>query len=316
MTTTINASTTAGAVITSDTSGVLALQNNGTTAVTVTGGNVGVGTASPAGPITVNYSTNGAYNTGLSVVNTNSGSSAVAAFQLQNDAGNRAGAYITSSTCSYYGGTNTFNLGTVDSIPFTFLTGNSERMRINTSGQLLVGTTASNGASLVISTNSGTTNWNVGPYNSVATNFYITGNNLSNGVYLSGVTATSWSGLSDERAKDIIEPITNATEKVSSLRAVIGKYKNDTENTRKSFLIAQDVQKVLPEAVSVCNEQTGFLGLAYTDVIPLLVASIQELKATVDAQATTLATQATEITALQTQVKALTPATPTTGTAS
>jgi hypothetical protein len=49
MTSTINASTTAGIVTTADTSGVLALQTAGTTALTVDASqNVGIGTASPA----------------------------------------------------------------------------------------------------------------------------------------------------------------------------------------------------------------------------------------------------------------------------
>ena len=95
----------------------------------------------------------------------------------------------------------------------------------------------------------------------------------SGGVYL-GSTATSWTANSDERLKDIIEPIQDAAEKVSSLRAVIGKYKTDKEGTRRSFLIAQDVQAVLPEAVSTDNPDQ--LGVAYTDVIPLLVAAIKE----------------------------------------
>jgi hypothetical protein len=37
--------------------------------------------------------------------------------------------------------------------------------------------------------------------------------------------------------------------KVLQLRTVIGKYKIDEEGTRRPFLIAQDVQAVLPEAV-------------------------------------------------------------------
>jgi hypothetical protein len=49
MTSTINASTSAGLVQTADTSGVLALQTAGTTAVTVDASqNVGIGTASPS----------------------------------------------------------------------------------------------------------------------------------------------------------------------------------------------------------------------------------------------------------------------------
>ena len=52
----------------------------------------------------------------------------------------------------------------------------------------------------------------------------------------------------------------------------------------RSFLIAQDVQAVLPEAVTSVTQEDGsdILSLAYTETIPLLVAAIQELKAEVD----------------------------------
>jgi hypothetical protein len=59
------------------------------------------------------------------------------------------------------------------------------------------------------------------------------------------------------------------------LRAVTGRYKTDAESMSRSFLIAQDVQKVLPEAVS--TDADGTLSLRYTEVIPLMVAAIQEL---------------------------------------
>ncbi|NDD26195.1 MAG: hypothetical protein EB103_04920, partial [Actinobacteria bacterium] len=98
--------------------------------------------------------------------------------------------------------------------------------------------------------------------------------------------ATSWTSASDERLKDIIEPISDAANKVSTLRAVIGKYKTDEEGTRRSFLIAQDVQSVLPEAVTEGRnskeDATEYLQVAYTEVIPLLVAAIKELKAELD----------------------------------
>jgi len=104
-------------------------------------------------------------------------------------------------------------------------------------------------------------------------------NSTSAGVSL-GSGSTSWSTFSDERMKDIIEPITDAANKVSTLRAVIGKYKTDEDNIRRSFLIAQDVQSVFPEAVDTTNEDA--LGIRYTEVIPLLVAAIKELKAELD----------------------------------
>jgi hypothetical protein len=97
----------------------------------------------------------------------------------------------------------------------------------------------------------------------------------TNGVSLA-VNGTSWAAISDERRKDIIEPITDAAQKVSTLRAVIGKYDTDEPNTRRAFLIAQDVQAVLPEAVCIGDGESDTLMLAYTDTIPLLVAAIQE----------------------------------------
>jgi hypothetical protein len=109
-------------------------------------------------------------------------------------------------------------------------------------------------------------------------------NNNNTGMYMS-YGATSWTANSDERLKDIIEPITDAANKVASMRSVIGKYKSDEEGTRRSFLIAQDVQAVLPEAISTHKNEgddTEYLGVSYTDVIPLLVAAIKELKAEID----------------------------------
>jgi len=102
--------------------------------------------------------------------------------------------------------------------------------------------------------------------------------NVGTGAYLSG---GAWTSESDIRLKDIIEPITNAIDKVNLLNGVIGKYKYEEEGIRRPFLIAQDVEKALPEAVSLStigkdgNEE--YLHVAYTQIIPLLVESIKEL---------------------------------------
>jgi len=103
------------------------------------------------------------------------------------------------------------------------------------------------------------------------------GSTTANGVYLPDVTSTSWSSASDERLKQNLEPITNALNKVSTLRAVIGEFTN-SPGFKHPFLIAQDVQAVLPEAVSIAEPDTEeqYLGLSYTDVIPLLTAALQE----------------------------------------
>jgi hypothetical protein len=95
----------------------------------------------------------------------------------------------------------------------------------------------------------------------------------SGGVILNP-SSTAWAAISDERQKNITGLIEKAIEKLNSLRPVLFTFKKD-EKTRHVGLIAQDVQRVLPEAVSVDAED--MLSLRYTEVIPLLVAGLQEL---------------------------------------
>lgn len=104
---------------------------------------------------------------------------------------------------------------------------------------------------------------------------FVVYNQATTGVYLAN-GGTSWTANSDERLKTDLKPITNAAQKVSTLRAVTGRYLNDAEDVSRAFLIAQDVQSVLPEAVNVQQDENRTLGLQYTDVIPLLVAAIKE----------------------------------------
>jgi hypothetical protein len=188
----------------------------------------------------------------------------------------------------------------INSNPLFFATGDIERMRIDTSGNLLVGrsntTTLPAGSAtsyfqggVAVTNTSNTANYQTDRINFNTSQFYIL-NGASIGVILTS-GSTAWAAQSDERTKDIIEPITNAAEKVSSLRAVIGKYKADEKGIRRSFLIAQDVQAVLPEAVSASDDEQGTLNLRYSEVIPLLTAAIQELSA----QVTTLQTQVTAL---------------------
>ena len=100
----------------------------------------------------------------------------------------------------------------------------------------------------------------------------------SGGVQLTN-GATSWTGMSDERDKENLVTISDAITKIKTLRTVIGNYIWQPD-VKHAFLIAQDVQAVLPEAVDIMNtyEETEKqrLGLRYTEVIPLLTAALQE----------------------------------------
>ena len=151
------------------------------------------------------------------------------------------------------------------------------------SGQIqLNGTSASDYGPTIFAAANGSQVWQVGSYSKIVggANQYLTCRNTSGGVYLNGGSATSWTAVSDERVKENLVDITDAANKVSTLRAVTGNYTWDEEKTRRPFLIAQDVLAVLPEAVAQSNPDE--LGISYSEVIPLLVAAIKELKAEID----------------------------------
>lgn len=94
---------------------------------------------------------------------------------------------------------------------------------------------------------------------------------------------------SDERLKTDILPITNALSKVSSLRGFTYKFNDiakslglSKSDERFSGVSAQEVQKVLPEAVKPAPVDNNYLTVQYEKLIPLLIESIKELKSEVD----------------------------------
>lgn len=187
------------------------------------------------------------------------------------------GAWILPSNPSqmWFGDTSTgsFLQGTNTGGYLVFGTGGTEKMRISGSN-VLFNTTSAPNSGLFRAYGNASADFSFGPQTGVGTNAFVVYNGgTSTGVYLVAGN-TSWTASSDERVKDIIEPITNAAEKVSTLRTVIGKYKTDEDNVRRPFLIAQDVEKVLPEAVDTSKPDN--LGVQYTDIIPLLTAAIKE----------------------------------------
>jgi len=98
---------------------------------------------------------------------------------------------------------------------------------------------------------------------------------------------------SDERLKNNIKLIPNAIEKINSLRGVTFEWNHEiyeTTRTNDIGVIAQDVQKVLPEAVTLApfdiniennTSKSGenYLTVYYEKLIPLLIEGIKELQA-------------------------------------
>ena len=268
----------------------LGLSTNGNNAVYIDSSQkVGIGTTSPTAKLTVS---------------TNS---------------NNEGVIRVSDNATYYGELSRINasdevrLGSYGaSQNMTFYTVASERMRIDSGGKVTVGSTAQTKGNFNLFGPSSTQlnlylfkDAQVEAYmgfNSSDSNLYVNSGATfaTNGVYMVN-GGTSWVTNSDERLKENLVPITDAITKVSSLRTVIGNFIADENKTARPFLIAQDVQAVLPEAISTSTmNETEYLGVSYTDVIPLLVASIKELKALNDTQAATIAALTARIVALET----------------
>lgn len=104
----------------------------------------------------------------------------------------------------------------------------------------------------------------------------------TNNLYATGeVTA-----YSDERIKTDITIIPNALDKVDQLRGVtyIRTDNGDLDTGRRSTgVIAQDVLKVLPEAVVLDKDdpENGIMGVNYGNMIGLLIEAVKELRAEV-----------------------------------
>ena len=191
---------------------------------------------------------------------------------------------------NYWTGTDYVVAQTDGATSLAFGTNGTERMRIDASGQVMVGTTTASTNSRFSAQGIGSGVWSFGPSILSSTVFYVL-NSSNIGVYLNS-GGTAWNANSDERLKTSLTPFEDAVGKVCTLRSGTGRYLADDKGVSRSFLIAQDVQKVLPEAVDVQTDEMGTLGLRYTEIIPLLVAAIQE-------QQTQIATLEARLTALE-----------------
>ena len=91
------------------------------------------------------------------------------------------------------------------------------------------------------------------------------------------VAANDITAFSDKRLKENIQPIENALEKLQSIDGIT--FNTIGQEKRQAGLIAQDLQKVLPEAVH--ENEDGMLSVAYGNTVSLLVQAIKELQAEV-----------------------------------
>jgi len=285
MASTINASTSSGIVQTADLSGQLQLQTANTTALTIDSSqNVGIGTTSPAAGYRLVVNTSGAtsqlgitaasgYSSVLSIGG-NGTSLGSTSFDLVQSAG--------SSDAYVYNRANT-NL--------IFGTNNTERMRIDSSGNLLVGTTSTFGGLAGITS---ATNFVVGSSSQYwkTTNFsatYYFNYNGADKATINGSTG-AYTALSDANKKKDFEQSTLGLDAVMALKPTLFRMIDDeeTENKQLGFL-AQDVQSVIPQAYTEQDAPDGkFIGLQDRPIIAVLAKAIQEQQALIESLTTRL----------------------------
>ncbi|RKZ88237.1 MAG: hypothetical protein DRR19_12750 [Candidatus Parabeggiatoa sp. nov. 1] len=103
---------------------------------------------------------------------------------------------------------------------------------------------------------------------------------------------------SDKRLKQNIQPLENATAKLAKMRGVSFEWKDKAQNAGVQVgLIAQEVEKVLPEVVSTDSE--GYKSIAYGKLTAVLVEAAKEQQQSIEQKSATIAEQQDRIATLE-----------------
>jgi len=250
-------------------------------------GNVGVGTSSPTARLQL---VNSSANCGVIIDGQNA--TARGAF-INLKKGGTDTAYIGQAS-AILGGASTSNdllLWADGSINQLFYINGTERARIDSSGNLLVGTTSTSKTAQGVHIYTGTADFVRGAGNDCQ-NFFNSGTGTRVGQIIVNASTTTYSTSSDYRLKEDVLPMTGALAKVAQLKPCTYKWKADGSNGEG--FIAHELQAVCPDAVTgekdaVDSEgnikpqgiDTSFLVATLTAAIQEQQAMIEELKAKV-----------------------------------
>jgi len=266
--------------VTSAAATALTLQSAGTTAVTIdTSQNVGIGTSSP--------------NQKLQVVGTNSTGFVGATLQNSNANVGLAGVQFSSDPTYSKAAIAQVRENANGSGPLVFYVNSNanaanwsasdEKMRIDSSGNLLVGTTSQIGIGLLNvkrTTANNTASFQNGSDAGFGIAFYNVAGSVAGSISWTATT-TTYTTSSDYRLKNTIAPMTGALDKVALLKPVTYKWKVD--GTDGEGFIAHELAEVCPNAVTgakdAVNEDGSIKpqGIDVSFLVATLTAAIQEL---------------------------------------
>jgi hypothetical protein len=227
-------------------------------------GNVGIGTSSPAEVLNVKTSSGNSY---VDVER---------ATQAQGEVGFKISGGTSGADWFMYQPSSS------DDLRF-YKTG--DKVTIDSSGNLLVGTTDKPSASVHGGTmisrdldseaNKTSTSATTG-----VTHFVFFNPNGSVGSISTSGSATSYNTSSDQRLKDNIVDAPSSSDDIDAIQVRSFDWKADGSH-QKYGMIAQELQSVAPEAVSGDADSDEMMGVDYSKLVPMLVKEIQSLRARV-----------------------------------
>ena len=270
--------------------------SNGTSNVSIT---------SASGPVSINTNGNNAVyidasqNVGIGTTSPSSYGTNITTLDIRGTSGSGIKLGTAENYGMYYNGVNGY-LQTFDASPLVFASNNLERMRIDSSGNLLVGTTTS-GGKVFSYQNSASTNIGIDCGASMGANAaiwtrvaststvlsYFLYNATNVGSITTNGTSTAFNTSSDYRLKENVQPMTTGLAIICSLKPVTYDWISD--NSQGEGFIAHELQAVIPHAVTgekdAVNEDGNIKpqGVDYSKIVVHLVAAIQELSAKNDA---------------------------------
>jgi len=265
-------------------------------------GNLGVGTTSPTGRL---HLVNSAATCNL-IIDGQSAANKGSLLTLRKGGADMA--YIGQGSVLLGGGStsNDLIIYAEGAVYQAFYTNAQERARIGSTGEFLVGTTASWGGSPKMEVRQSGVAWGLSSYQtgtgggalllrvdntaSVLAGFYYTGSVNVGNISTNG-TATTYGTVSDYRLKENIQPMTEALAKVAALNPVTYKWKANGSDGQG--FIAHELQAVVPDCVTGekdgvetytdedGNEQTRpkYQGIDTSFLVATLTAAIQEQQA-------------------------------------
>lgn len=222
-------------------------------------GNLLVGATSPQGALTVQGSTSGAWASFC--INTSSGG--VGSYTR----GGGGSASLPLAVWAQYDGT--------------------ERARIDSSGNFLVGTTSGSSRFKVVADGTNVNSEFYQPASTSYTSIIFTNPSGTAGSITTTALTTTYATASDYRLKENIAPMTGALARVAALKPVTYKWK--TDGSDGEGFIAHELQAVVPECVvggkDAVDEEGNpkYQGIDTSFLVATLTAAIQELKAEFDA---------------------------------